>query len=153
MPCRCLAQRGCATLQPTWAVGVDGGVSDSPEPMALRKRIMCRHRSHLPCSRAVLNRRVACCLLTAGTSMFYKNNQRQAFLLHGKWFGKYEQLCSSMISIPEKECSSISIGECLIVRTKRINRKYQARKSETNTPLVYHKEGFPKLSKKVKYLT
>lgn len=54
----------------TWDVGVDGGVSDSPEPMALRNRIMCRHRSHLPCSSAVLNRRVACCLLTAGTSIF-----------------------------------------------------------------------------------
>ena len=66
----CVAWQSRAMLQLTWAVGVDGGVSHSPEPMAFRNRIMCRHRSHLPCSRAVLKRRVACCLLTAGTSMF-----------------------------------------------------------------------------------
>lgn len=54
----------------TWFVGVGGGVSASPEPMALRNRIIWRQRSHFPCSSAVLKSRVACCLLTAGTSMF-----------------------------------------------------------------------------------
>lgn len=54
----------------TWVVGVGGGVSASPEPMALRNRIIWRQRSHFPCSSAVLKSRVACCLLTAGTSIF-----------------------------------------------------------------------------------
>ncbi len=59
----------------TWGVGVLGGVSLSPEPMAFRKRIMWRHRSHLPCSRAVLKSRVACWRLTAGTSIFWEKNR------------------------------------------------------------------------------
>lgn len=87
-----------AILKLTWAVGVDGGVSESPEPMALRNRIMCRHKSHLPCSRAVLNRRVACCLLTAGTSIFYQKTKtnkkiwgRQAFFIYCKCVGRHKQ--------------------------------------------------------------
>lgn len=45
--------------------------------MALRNLIMCRQRSHLPCSRAVLKRRVACCLLTAGTSIFFMEEEKK----------------------------------------------------------------------------
>lgn len=88
----------------TCVVGVGGGVSISPEPMALRNRIMCRQRSHLPCSSAVLNRRVACCLLTAGTSMFFSDRDENR-IIHA--YKKVTEWGNAVLSAGVATCSII----------------------------------------------
>lgn len=99
---------------------MDGGVSDSPEPMAFRNRIMCRHKSHLPCSRAVLNRRVACCLLTAGTSIFYKTTKEDKHSFYtANDLGRYEQFFYLHSSLnPENKCCCNTVGDSLIANLK-----------------------------------